>query len=155
VATIYDVTKKSGRVLPRPSAVIHAYASVDTPWVARTRSHCIPVRWGKVSFNSLTHTATQFGDSICPVYVSTFQMLVHSDPADAGLNQHKRGLPPWSSEFMIQTTLNLSIQYSLFSLIAPPGLQLCQPFDHPAKPHRTFINSKGPITSRFQPLVFY
>jgi hypothetical protein len=91
VATIYDVTKKPGRVLPRPSAVIHAYASVDTPWVAWTRSHCIPVRWGKVSFNSLTHTATQFGDSICPVYVSTFQMLVHSDPADAGLNQHKRG----------------------------------------------------------------
>jgi hypothetical protein len=38
-----------------------------------------------------------------------------------------------------------------FPLIAPPGLQLCQPFDHLAKPHRTSIERKGPITSRFQP----
>jgi hypothetical protein len=36
-----------------------------------------------------------------------------------------------------------------FPLIAPPGLQLCQPFDHLAKPHRTSIDIKGPITSRF------
>jgi hypothetical protein len=42
-----------------------------------------------------------------------------------------------------------------FPLIAPPGLQLCQPFDHLSKPHRTSINRKGSITSRFQPLVFY
>jgi hypothetical protein len=42
-----------------------------------------------------------------------------------------------------------------FSLIAPPGLQLCQPFDHLAKPHRTSIDRKGPITSGFKPLVFY
>jgi hypothetical protein len=34
VATIHDVTKKPGRVLPRPSAVLHAYASADIPWVA-------------------------------------------------------------------------------------------------------------------------
>jgi hypothetical protein len=42
-----------------------------------------------------------------------------------------------------------------FPLIAPPDFQLCQPFDHLAKPHRTSINRKGPITSGFQPLVFY
>jgi hypothetical protein len=36
-----------------------------------------------------------------------------------------------------------------FSLIAPPDLQLCQPFDHLAKPHRTSINRKDPITSGF------
>jgi hypothetical protein len=40
-------------------------------------------------------------------------------------------------------------------LIAPPDLQLCRPFDHPAKPHRTSIDRKGPIASRFQPLIFY
>jgi hypothetical protein len=39
VATIHDVTKKSGQVLPRPSAVFHAYASADIRWVARTLSH--------------------------------------------------------------------------------------------------------------------
>jgi hypothetical protein len=42
-----------------------------------------------------------------------------------------------------------------FPLIALLGLQLCQPFDHLAKPHRTSIERKGPITSGFQPLVFY
>jgi hypothetical protein len=41
VATVHNVTKKPGRVLPRSSAVFHAYASVDTPWVARTLSHYI------------------------------------------------------------------------------------------------------------------
>jgi hypothetical protein len=35
VLTVHDVVKESGRVLPRPSAVFHAYASVDTPWVAQ------------------------------------------------------------------------------------------------------------------------
>jgi hypothetical protein len=42
-----------------------------------------------------------------------------------------------------------------FPLIAPPDVQLCQPFDHLAKPHKTSINRKGSIVSRFQPLVFY
>jgi hypothetical protein len=35
VATVHDAVKESGRVLPRPSAVFHAYALADTPWVAR------------------------------------------------------------------------------------------------------------------------
>jgi hypothetical protein len=30
VTTIHDVTKKSGRVLPHPSAIFHAYVSADT-----------------------------------------------------------------------------------------------------------------------------
>jgi hypothetical protein len=42
-----------------------------------------------------------------------------------------------------------------FPLIVPPGLQLCQLFDHLTEPHRTFIDRKGPIVSRFQPLVLY
>jgi hypothetical protein len=46
-------------------------------------------------------------------------MLVHSDPTDMGLNRHRRGLPPWCSEFTIQTTLNLPIQYSPLSPNCP------------------------------------
>jgi hypothetical protein len=42
-----------------------------------------------------------------------------------------------------------------FFLIAPPSLQLCQPFNHLAKPYRTSIDRNGPIMSGFQPLVFY
>jgi hypothetical protein len=34
MATIHDAIKESGWVLPRPSVVFHAYASVDTQWVA-------------------------------------------------------------------------------------------------------------------------
>jgi hypothetical protein len=72
VATIHDVTKKPGRVLPRPSAIFHAYASADTPRVAQTLSHYTFVKWGSISSNSLTHKATQFEDSICPVCASIF-----------------------------------------------------------------------------------
>jgi hypothetical protein len=88
VEIIHDVTKKPGRVLPHPSVIFHVYASMDTSWVAWTLSHCTPMKRGKVSPNSLTHEATQFGDSICPVCVSTFQMLVHSDPRLKHLHCH-------------------------------------------------------------------
>jgi hypothetical protein len=35
VATVHDVVKELGWVLPHPSAVFHTYALTDTPWVAR------------------------------------------------------------------------------------------------------------------------
>jgi hypothetical protein len=150
VATIHDVINKLGQVLPRPSAVFHTYALADTPWVTLTLSHCTPMKRGKVSSNSLTHDATQFGDSICPVCVNTFQMLVHSDPTDAGLNRQWRGLPPYSSEFMIQTTLNLPIQYSPFSNyanysiillnhIGPPSIE--RPLSRADSNHSSSIDS--------------
>jgi hypothetical protein len=60
VATVHDVIKESAWVLPRPSAILHTYASMDTPWVAQTLSHCTPMKRGKVSSNSVTHEATQF-----------------------------------------------------------------------------------------------
>jgi hypothetical protein len=46
-----------------------------------------------------------------------------------------------------------------FSLIASPGLQLCQPFDHLAKPHMTSIIRKGPYhewipTTRLLPIAY-
>jgi hypothetical protein len=89
VATVHDMIKKSGRVLLHPSTAFHAYASVDKSWVARTLSHCTPMKRGKASSNSSTHEATQFGQSICHVCISTFQMLVHLDPTDEGLNRHR------------------------------------------------------------------
>jgi hypothetical protein len=135
--------------------VFHAYASADTSWVAHALSHYTPVRYGRIASVSVAHDATQFGDSICPVYVNIFQMLVHSDPTDAGLNRLRRGPPPWSSEYQIRQPPSFPSSILHFPLMAPPGLQLCQPFDHLAKPHRTSIDRKGPIVSEFQPLVFY
>jgi hypothetical protein len=47
------------------------------------------------------------------------QVLVHSDLTDAGLNRHKRGQPPLSSEFQIRPLILLPIQYSLLSPNCP------------------------------------
>jgi hypothetical protein len=44
VGTDHDAVKESGQVLPRPSVVFHAYASADTPWVAKTLSHYTSVK---------------------------------------------------------------------------------------------------------------
>jgi hypothetical protein len=138
-----------------PSVVFHVYASADTPWVARTLSHYTSVKRGKISPNSSTHEGTQFGDSICPECIIIFQMLVHLDPTDAGLNRHRRGYHLGAPNIRSDHSPSFPSNILHFPLIAPPGLQLSQPFDHLAKPHRTFIDRKGPITSGFQPLDFY
>jgi hypothetical protein len=137
VAIIHDVVKEMIMAHLTLVHVFHAYASADTPWVAHALSHYTPVRFGRIASVSMTHDATQFGDSICLVCVSTFQMLVHSDPTDADLNRLKRGLPPWSSEYQNRSLPSFPSSIFHFLLIAPPGLQLCQPLSHLAKPHRT------------------
>jgi hypothetical protein len=155
VAIVLDAIKESGRVLPHPSVVFHTYASVDTPWVARTLSHCTPVKWGKVLSNPLAHEATKFGDSIYLVCVSTFKCLfIRAQPTwaltDRGGSYHLGAL-----NFRSDHSSSFPSSILPFNLIAPPGLQLCQHLDHPAEPHRTSINRKGPITSGFQPIDFY
>jgi hypothetical protein len=142
VATIHDVVKETIRAQLTLVHIFHAYASVDTPWVALALSHYTPVRYGRIASVSAAHDATQFGDSICLVCVSTFQptwALI-----DPGGGYHLGALTVRSDH---SPSFSSSILY--FPLIAPPGLQLCQPFDHLAKPHRTSINRKSPITSRF------
>jgi hypothetical protein len=102
VATIHDAVKETIKVHLTLVHIFHMYASADTPWVARALSHCAPVRYGRIASVLVAHNATHFGDSICPLYVSTFQMLVHSDPTDAGLNRHRQGLPPCCSKYHIR-----------------------------------------------------
>jgi hypothetical protein len=119
MAIVHDVVKDTIKAHLILVHVFRAYATTDTLWVAHALSYCTPVRYGRITSISAAHHATQFGDSVCPICVSTFQMLVHSDPTDAGLNQHRQGLPPWSFEFTIQTTLKLPIQYSSFSPNCP------------------------------------
>ncbi len=142
-------------VLPRPSVIFYSYASTDTPWVARTLSHCTPVKRVKVLSNSSTHKATQFWDSICLVCISTFKCLfIWTQPTraliDTGGGYHL-GAPNFRSDH--SPSFPSSILH--FPLIAASGLQLCELFDHLAKPHRISIDRKGPITSGFEPLVFY
>jgi hypothetical protein len=72
VAIIHDVTKETIRIHLTLVHVFHVYASADTPWVAHALSRCTPIRYGRIASVSATHDATQFGDFICPVCVSTY-----------------------------------------------------------------------------------
>jgi hypothetical protein len=119
VATIHDEAKETIRAHLTLVHISHAYASVDTPWVAHALSHCTPMRYGRIASTSATQDATQFRESICPLCVCTFQMLVHSDAIDVGLNRHRWGLPPWSSEYHIGPLPFLPIQYSPLSPNCP------------------------------------
>jgi hypothetical protein len=151
VATVHDAVKETIKAHLTLVHVFHTYASVDTQCVAHALSHYKHVRYGRIASISATHDATQFGDSICPVCISTFQMLVQQGSTDVGLNRHRRGLPPWSSEYQIRPLPFLPIQYSPFSLNCPTH----SPIMPTIRGHRTSINRKGPIASGFQPLVFY
>jgi hypothetical protein len=126
VATIHDVIKKSGQVVPQSSAIFHVYASVDTPWAAQTLSHCTPVKRGKVSSNSSTHDATQFGDSICPICVSIIKCLFNRAQLIRALINTGGAYHLGALHFRSDYSSSFPSNILHFPLIAPPGLQLCQ-----------------------------
>jgi hypothetical protein len=97
VATIHDEVKET--IMSRLTLVhvFHAYASTDTPWVARALSHFTSVRYGRIASVSAAHDATRFRDSICPVCVSTFKCLfIRTQPTwaliDTGGGYHLEAL---------------------------------------------------------------
>jgi hypothetical protein len=79
VAIIHDEAMETMMAHLTLVHVFHAYALADTSWVAHALSRCTPIRYGRIASVSATHNTTQFVDSICPICVSTFQMLVHLD----------------------------------------------------------------------------
>jgi hypothetical protein len=97
VATIHDKVKEMIRAHLTLVHVFHAYASSDTSWVAHALSHYTPVRYGRIASVSVTHNTTQFGDSICPICVSTFKCLfIQTQPTwaliDTGGGYHLEAL---------------------------------------------------------------
>jgi hypothetical protein len=123
VATIHDEVKETIRAHLTLVHVFHTYASVDTPWVAHALSRCTPVRYGRIAFISATHEATQFGDSICLVCVSTFKCLFIWTQltwalTNTGGGYHLGALNIRSDHFP-------SFPFSIlpFPVIAPPDLQ--------------------------------
>jgi hypothetical protein len=74
VATIHDVTKKPGRVLPCPSVVFHAYASTDIPWVAEHYPIIHP--WCEVRYHPTHRRMKLLSLGIpCPICINTFKYL--------------------------------------------------------------------------------
>jgi hypothetical protein len=119
VATVYNAIKETIRAHLTIVHVFHAYASADTPWVAHALSHFTPIRYGRIASVSAAHEATQFVRphkiSYAPVHNSNLLIGVRRSV----LNQHRRGLPPWSFEFQIRPLILLPIQYSPFSPNCP------------------------------------
>jgi hypothetical protein len=159
VAIVHDAVKEMIRAHLTLVHVFHVYASADTPWVAQSLSHYTPISYGRIASVSMAHDTTKFGDSICPVCVSTFQMLVHSDPTDTGLNRLRRVLPPWSFEYQIRPLPFLLIQYSPFSPNCPTRSRIMPIF---SKIHLNHIEppmSRGPYlerlsTTRLLPIAY-
>jgi hypothetical protein len=135
--------------------VFHAYASADPPWVAHALSHYTSVRYGRIASVLVAHDATQFGDSICPICISTFKCFFNRAQQEQALIDTCGGYRLGALNIRSDHSASFPSSILHFPLIALRGLLLCQSFDHLAKPHRTSIDRKGPITSGFKPLVFY
>jgi hypothetical protein len=135
VATVHDAVKETIRAHLTLVHVFHAYASTDISWVAHALSHCTHIRFGRIAFVSVAHDATKFGDSICPICISSFQMLVHSDPTDVCLNRHRRGYHLGASNFRSDHSPSFPSSILCFPLITPPSLQLCHSINYSSSQH--------------------
>jgi hypothetical protein len=140
VATIRDEVKEMIRAHLTLVHVFHTYASADTPWVAHALSHYTCVRSGRIASASTAHDATQFGDSICPVCVSTFKCLFIWTQPTWALIDTSGGYHREAPNIRSNHSPSFSSSILHFPLIALPGLKLCQPFNHFVKSHMTSID---------------
>jgi hypothetical protein len=146
VAIVHNTVKETIRAHLTLVHVFHAYASVDTPWVAHALSRCTRVRYGRIAFVSGTHKATQFTGPQEILYVPAHNSNLFTGARRSVLNQLRQGLPPWSSEFQIRALILLPILYSPLSPNCPTWSLIKSSFSFIwLKPHRTSIDIKGPM----------
>jgi hypothetical protein len=105
--------------------VFHAYASADTPRVTHALFHYTSVRYGRIDSVLAAHNPTQFGDSICPVCVSTFKCLLSRAQPTRVLTDTGRGYHLEAPKIRSDHSPSFPSSILHFSLITPPGLQLC------------------------------
>jgi hypothetical protein len=137
VATIHDEVKETIRAHLTLVHVFHAYASADTLWVAYALSHFTSIRYDMIASVSAAHNATQFGDFICPVCVSTFKCLfIRTQPTQALINigggYHLEAPNIRSDHSPSFPSIILH-----FPLIAPPGLILNHSIIYSSSQHFT------------------
>jgi hypothetical protein len=126
VATVHDAVKELDRVLPRPSAIFHAYASADTPWVARTLSHCTPRKRGKVL--SLRDPKKSH---MCQYMTQTCS----PGPDDRSLTDSAGGYQLGASNIRSDNSPFFPSSIIRFPLIAPPGLILNHSTNYSSSQH--------------------
>jgi hypothetical protein len=102
MATVHNAVKETIRAHLTLVHISQAYASTGTPWVAHALSHFTPVRYGRIASISTAHKTTQFVGLHKIPYAPVHNSNLLIGARRSVLNRHRRGLPPWSSEF--QTT---------------------------------------------------
>jgi hypothetical protein len=104
--------------------VLHVYASADIPWVAHALSHSTPVRYGRIAFVSVAHDIIMFGDSICPVCISTFKCLFIRTQPTWALTDTGRGYHLGALNFRSDHSSSFPSSILPFPIIDLPGLIL-------------------------------
>jgi hypothetical protein len=94
VATVHDVVKETIREHLTLVHVFHAYASMDTLWVAHALSRCTPVKYGRIASVSAPHAAIQFvgPNESCMRQYTTQSLFIQIKPTptliDTGRGYH-------------------------------------------------------------------
>jgi hypothetical protein len=89
VATAHNAVKEMIRVHLTLVHVFHAYASVDTPWVAHALSHFTPVRYGRIASVSAAHETTQFAGAHKISYAPVHNTNLLIEARRSVLNRHR------------------------------------------------------------------
>jgi hypothetical protein len=121
VATIHVTIMEMIRAQLTLVHIFHAYALVDISWVAHALSHCTSIRYGRIASVSVAHDATKFGDSICPICISTFKcLLIRIQPmralTDTGRGYHL-GAPNFRSDHSSSFPSNI-LPFPLITLLS-------------------------------------
>jgi hypothetical protein len=122
VATFHIDYQRVESAPPYPSVIFHAKTSPGSPCVAEHYPNVIR-KYSGVSSNSAAVKATNFvGPHKSHMLQYTTQCLLQHGTTDMVLNQHKRGLPLWSSKSDIRPLSSFPSSILYFPLVAPPKL---------------------------------
>jgi hypothetical protein len=104
-------------------------------------------KWDKVSFNSSAHEATPFGDSICPVCISTFKCLFIRTQLTQALIDTAGAYHLGAPNFRLDHSYSFPSSILQFPLISPLGLQLNHSINYSRSQHTNLVSWTCHLTS--------